>query len=425
MVSKRLVGSLHRTAAAFLAAALLGTGCGPAGEEGLSGEVSDGIAGVEEVGVSDEVGSTSDELSSTTLVGSIWAYSTTDGSNSGPRQAFGPGTYLANAGELAGVGNDLIRLLEIGPAMRVRACQHETPSGNTCTTYENLTGSNKRVSVGTGISRLDVRALVVAYRDPNYSGVATGFEVGRHEVALGDFGAVGNDTISSMRLAPGLSARLCSDDPERTVGGTCVTYTGSISSLPSSINDRGSWMEVRPGTTGFRDANFLGIRQSFSAGVHPVSSFSTLGNDTLTSVQVAEGVSSRICSDDPNNTVGGVCVTFNKSSPQVPSNLDNRASWMENRHTVVLQPLNDQSIAADTITLRGYATAANGAGLTGTQLAWYSSVDGFLGNGAALTVRLSKPTNCSYREHVISLVATDSRGVQMTTRRTVYTYVIC
>ena len=105
-------------------------------------------------------------LSATTLVGKVVAYATTNGAENGPKQTFGPGQYRANTGELAAVGNDLTRLLEVGPAMRVRACQHDNlQTGNTCQTVENLTAANKTFAVGAGISKLDVRSLVVGYRD--------------------------------------------------------------------------------------------------------------------------------------------------------------------------------------------------------------------------------------------------------------------
>lgn len=365
------------------------------------------------------------ELAASTLAGSVIAYATSNGSNSQPRQVFGPGVYRANRGELAGVGNDRARLLELAPAMRVRACQHETPAFDTCKVYENLSGSNLRVQVAAGTSRLDVRGLVVAYRDATYRGVAHGFEIGRHEVGLGDFGAVGNDTISSLRVTPGLSARLCSDDPEATVGYTCRTFTSSASTVGASLNDRGSWLEVRPSTVAFRDAAFKGTSQRVGAGTFPLSALGALGNDTMTSILVHEGVETRACSDDPNTTVGGVCATFVKSAPQVAANLDNRTSWIDSRHTVILAPANESASAMDEQVLHGYATSTRGEPLTGGQLRWFSSVDGFLGTGEHLRVRLSRAPGCSSREHVISLVATDARGVERTSRRSIWTYVIC
>lgn len=375
-----------------------------------------------------DVATSSEALSSTPLLGKVTAY--TDNPvlpwSGGRQQTFGPGTYLANAGELSGVGNDAIRYLEIGPAMRVIACEHEY--AYPCTTYENLTGGNRVVATTGGISRLIVRGLMVGYRDASYGGAAFGFEIGRHEVSRHSFGPLGNDTLSSLRLAPGLTARVCSDDPETTVGGTCVTFSGDTSAVSTTLNDRASWIEVRPRSVLYRDPNLNGVSQAFGPGRFPVSSLSVVGNDTTSSVLVHEGVSTRICSDDPYATVGGTCGTFLESALTLASNLDNRTSWLEDRHNVILAPLNDETryeSATDGFTLRGYATSPTDGELPGASIRWYSSRDGFLGTGNALRVRLSETGSCSGTEHVISMIATDSRGVSMTTTRKLQYYRIC
>lgn len=286
------------------------------------------------VGDLEETDTTVGELSATTLKGVVVAYSTTTGSNTAPRQSFGPGVYVGS--ELAGVGDDATRLLEIAPAVRVRVCQHATPSRTTCSTFENLTGTNRLVSVAAGTSRIEVRPLVVAYRNANFGGVAQGFEIGRHDT-VARIAVIGNDTITSLRIAPGVRVRACSDDPFLTVGGTCGVFEGNISRL-TPLDNSISWLEVVPVTAAFRGANFTGVIQNFLGGTFPVNALNVLGNDTLSSIAVPEGVVTRTCSDDPTNTIGFTCVTFTKSSLQVPAAIDNQTSWIDSSQNVIRDP---------------------------------------------------------------------------------------
>lgn len=373
----------------------------------------------------DDTGATVGELSSTTLNGTVVAYATTDGSNLGPRQAFGPGIYRSGAGELAAVGNDLTRLLEIAPAVRVRVCQDDAASPGPCAVYDNLTGANRRVSVAAGISRIEVRPLVVGYRDANYAGVATAYEIGRYD-SLARLGAVGNDAITSVRLAPGVKVNLCTDDPQLTVGGTCRVLGASLAQLTGGLDNTVSWLDVLPVTAAYQNANFTGTWQSFSWGTFPVSGLYQVGNDTISSMVVPEGVEARACSDDPTNTVGYTCVTFSKSAVQVPAALNDRTSWMDISQTVILSPLNEEESLVDRFTLRGYGFSTAGEAIPNARLRWSSNYDGFLGTGQALTVSLSfGPDACAGRVHVITLTATDAQGRVHTAQRSLYLRRIC
>ncbi|RYG75026.1 hypothetical protein EON77_11625, partial [bacterium] len=102
--------SLTGIALSLLAVAAFGVGCyAPEGDDGATTEAT-------------ETTETSEaELNATPLLGKVIAYATTNGSNTGARQTFGPGEFRANRGELSGVGNDRARLLELGPATEVVA----------------------------------------------------------------------------------------------------------------------------------------------------------------------------------------------------------------------------------------------------------------------------------------------------------------
>ena len=204
-----------------------------------------------------------------------------------------------------------------------------------------------------------------------------------------------------------------------------MTFTGDVSQIPAPLDNNGSWLEVRPATTLYRDPGLGGVSQQLGAGRFPVQALSVVGNDTVSSVLVNEGVSSRLCSDDPNTTVGGTCDTFTKSALGLNASLNDTTSWVENRHTVILAPLNEQSFFGPVI-LRGYAASPTDGELAGAQLRWYSSVDGFLGTGKALTVHLTEATACERGiRHAITLVATDSKGVVFATTRWMFSSLIC
>jgi hypothetical protein len=347
-----------------------------------------------------------------TLDGKVVAYRYANGF--GPQQTFGPGAYLGNLGQLSSVGNDLILRLDVGPSMRVRACANEAPLRNTCTNYENLTTGNRTFRVKPGTSRLEVRPLVVGYRDPYGTGVAQGFEIGRHESAKGDLAKVGNDQITSLRMAPGLTARLCSDNPETTVGYTCLVFGGPTWAIPASLDNRASWIEIRPVTVAYQNAQFAGVSQRFGPGIYSASQMTTVGNNTISSLLVNEGVSTRIC-DTAALVGGGACGLYKNSALALPSSLDNQTSWISSRHNVILQPLTDVALGDETVTLRGYAVDPEDGELRGSQLRWYSSRDGFLGSGNVITVHLSLE-DC-FPEHVISLISFDRQGTQMRTDR--------
>jgi hypothetical protein len=68
-------------------------------------------------------------------------------------------------------------------------------------------------------------------------------------------------------------------------------------------------MEIRPVTVAYRGTQFVGTSQRFAAGVFTAPQLSVVGNDMISSLLVNEGVSTRICSDNPNTTVGGDCGT--------------------------------------------------------------------------------------------------------------------
>ncbi len=373
----------------------------------------------------EHVGISYDELSSSVLVGKVTAYATSSGSESGAKQTFGPGTFHSSSGELNQVGFDQIRLIELAPAMRVRICHAYEPTMSTCEYAENLTGANKRVAVTPPVYRLDVRSLIVAYRDANYGGVAQGFEIGRHETGRSQLNVVGNDTISSIRVAPGVQVKLCSDNPETTVGGSCQWVNNNTSSLSSSINNSTSWLEVWPFAQLHRDANFMGTTQDMRAVTLTAGALNVVGNDAVSSITVQEGMEVKVCSDDPTRTVGYTCFSTRDSVTKLSSSIDNRTSWAQSSVTSILSPLNEeQFVGTNKVILRAMALSPINGELDGGSVTWRSDRDGNLGSGKTRTVYLSTD-GCNNTRHRIFLKAVDSTGRAIETFRDVYVRQVC
>jgi len=78
------------------------------------------------------------------------------------------------------------------------------------------------------------------------------------------------------------------------------------------------------------------------------------------------------------------------------------------------------------ITFIGQATDPEDGPLTGASLQWYSSIDGFLGTGKQITTTLSGGSNCDdYRDHIITLRATDSDAHEGTDQIHVVVSIFC
>lgn len=82
--------------------------------------------------------------------------------------------------------------------------------------------------------------VVTAYTDADYSGPAWSIGVGTYDIDTIKSWPVGNDAISSIKIAPGYSVVACED---AYFAGACMTYNDSINWL-AGFNDRISSIKV-------------------------------------------------------------------------------------------------------------------------------------------------------------------------------------
>ncbi|MEV0459993.1 hypothetical protein [Catellatospora methionotrophica] len=169
----------------------------------------------------------------------------------GAAQTFGSGVHQAAAGDLVQVGNDAISSLHVAAGHRVLVCADDQVAPavlGACT----LLGSGVHELAGTGlddgISLLAVSAgpatgqVLTAYADGGLSGSSGAFGAGMF--AAGDLGGVGNDAISSLRLADGARAVLCEDAKPGAVGACRLFTAGDHGTVGKPLNDQTSLIFV-------------------------------------------------------------------------------------------------------------------------------------------------------------------------------------
>jgi hypothetical protein len=167
---------------------------------------------------------------------------------------------------------------------------------------------------------------VVAYTNSSYGGGAQGFIEGNHDVGV--LVDSPNDAISSLKVGPGFVARLWS---ESGFWGDVQDYVGDVSYVGGLMENRTSSLQVLRGVTMYRDVDFGGVQQTFTGpGSYDFSSLTTVGNDQITSMRIAPGVTVWACSE---GGWWGDCQTFKGWVGNIGALLNDRISSF----TVTLQ----------------------------------------------------------------------------------------
>jgi len=150
-------------------------------------------------------------------------------------QTLGVGSH-GSAVLATGVGNDHASSLIAAPGINVRLCS-ENGGWGTCQEFGGRV-ADLGSPLNGNTSNVEVRPGVSVYRDPGFGGVQQTFPVG----TFSTLGAVGSNRISSLVVAPGYKVRLC----DGANLPPCQEYTGWVSFVGATMNDRASWLEVSP-----------------------------------------------------------------------------------------------------------------------------------------------------------------------------------
>lgn len=276
----------------------------------------------------------------------------------GRSQQFGVGRYLNNAGGLGNIRNDTASSVVVDRGYRVRLCEDEGSGGGSgaCEEYSdgahNLRYNDKasyiEVQRGNGgwnggDDSPRYRDEVVVYTDANQRGTRQSFADGVYRWAEREFGRLDNDSASSIFVPNGYRVRLCENDGRGPRGERCEDYGSGSYNL--RFNDTASSIEVRRGSGGrwdigsngggwgnnddggwgggpdsgvivYSDRNQSGSRQSFDAGTYRADrlQMAQIGNDTASSIWVANGFRAQLCEDVPRgffgNTGEGRCEEY-------------------------------------------------------------------------------------------------------------------
>jgi len=164
-------------------------------------------------------------------------------------------------------------------------------------------------------------------RDCGFAGTSTQLGFGRYDLSqllsLGVF----NDDISAVRVAEGYGVTLYQDAGFGGFQVSLATDQSCLVGLTAGRSDARTWnddvssIEVKPvgDNSGalqvFSDANFAGNSQRFGEGIFDANSgeLARVGNDAISSLQVAPGYRVIVCSGDSFNAANlGTCRLFSE-----------------------------------------------------------------------------------------------------------------
>ncbi|GAA1398328.1 hypothetical protein [Catellatospora coxensis] len=229
---------------------------------------------------------------------------------SGGKLHLGPGRYEAAAGDLDRL--DAVRSLAVADGHRAVLCDSDrstaTASGNPglCQIFEP--GEHPSVGGLDGmISLIAVGGPAVTAADgPALAGTVQTFGPGVHQAAAGQLTPVGNDAISSLRVAAGQRVLACADDHVApAVLGECALFASGVHELAGTGLDDGiSLLAVSAGPstgqvlTAYADGGLTGSSGAFGAGMFAAVDLGAVGNDAISSLRLAEGGRAVLCEHD-------------------------------------------------------------------------------------------------------------------------------
>ena len=235
-------------------------------------------------------------------------------SNDGQSYAITDGSVIANS------------------TVRLTTAQSIPANANLVVNYVSLSGDQDWLTNQTGIGILSFQGfsvdtdtspqpvqVVTAFAGSDYNGTSWPLVQGLYDFSAVSSSPIGNDAISSLQIADGYSVIACEHGDG---SGRCETYTTSVPAL-GTMNNRISNIEVvetsNPGVpveivTAFADNNFGGPTWSLTEGDYAIADIhsSPIGNDAISSIQIAEGYAVIACEHSNKN---GRCETYTSSVP--------------------------------------------------------------------------------------------------------------
>lgn len=157
------------------------------------------------------------------------------------RRALGPGRYRASLNQLG--PDDGIDGFLVSAGARVRACADEG-GGAGAGACETLDDTDDRIGLVGQVSFVEVTPVVSLFSNSNLFGVRKSFAPGRFRASQGQFRPLFDDAAESVVVPQGLQVRLCTSEGNGSGGGTCLTTTRSLATLPALLANQVSFVEV-------------------------------------------------------------------------------------------------------------------------------------------------------------------------------------
>jgi hypothetical protein len=222
------------------------------------------------------------------------------------------------AADLWSVGNNAISSMSIPDRMRVA-----TFSNSDCTGTRFFYDGQVSSMPGND----DIASCVVAYpavtvfSGVNYAGTKESFHI---SVNHNQFSTIPNNSISSLKIAPGLIVRACtlSGSPGTVGTGDCVTYTSDTASISGVMNDSISNIEITPGVALYKDPNFSGAMSTTATNF--IAADNSIDIDEMSMI-VSPGLMITMCTSVVND-IDNVCRDFTGTVSQLPTDIAGRVS---------------------------------------------------------------------------------------------------
>ena len=247
-----------------------------------------------------------------------------DANYGGVSQTFLPGHFRAipTNNMLATVGDDQITSVIVPAGLSVRLCTGAGwPDYDVCQTLAGTTAQLPS-TLDNRVSTVDVERAVTVYRGLDQTGVSQTFRVGTYAANEGELGTIGNDTISSLYVPPGLVAELCwSESGTGSTGSYCRTYEGNVDDVGDFMDNQTSLIRVKRAVTLYQEARLWGNHKTLVAGTH--TSFAPVSG--VSSLIVGDGLQARLCS---NSDGSGTCAVFRGDVAYIGPGLNDRVRWV-------------------------------------------------------------------------------------------------
>lgn len=182
----------------------------------------------------------------------------------------------------------------------------------------------------------------------NYGGKSQKLGVGSYKMdVLSASGAIGNDTVSSMRIPPGLKVTVYEHDNS---GGRSISFTENVSCLMDHMMDvqnKISWnkqmssIKIEPAVQLFEHCNYGGKRQVLGVGSYTLAVLNAndaIGNDKISSMRIPRGLKVTVYEHD---NFGGKSMTFTADVPCLTNNMmdaPNKITWNDQISSIKIEP---------------------------------------------------------------------------------------